>query len=158
MSLDGRLQAVEPQANRALQEDIAACMRTGAARDVAVRRTGGADGGLVAHLLPLAGRSLEHGFGEKGQAAIFFKAPETKVEPPLRALAERYGLTASEARVLAGLLGGADARDLAERQGVAVSTIRTHMHHLFEKTGCRTHADLVGSVRDLVVDVSLPSL
>ena len=154
MSLDGRLQAVEPQANGPLQDDIAACMHAGAARDVAIPRQRG-PGGLVAHILPLAGRSQEHGFGEQGQAVVFFKPQEARVEPPLRALADRYGLTGSEARVLAGLLGGADARGLAERQGVAVSTIRTHMHHLFEKTGVSTRAELVGAMRDLISDVSL---
>ncbi len=155
MSLDGRLQAIEPRANGPLQDDITQCLRAGAARDVAIPRRGVPDGGLIAHILPLAGRSLEHGFGQEGQAAIFFKAHEARVEPPLRALVDRYGLTGSEARVLAGLLGGADARVLAERQGVAVSTIRTHMHHLFEKTGSRTRAELVGVVRDLIPDVSL---
>ena len=155
MSRDGHLQAVEPQANGPLQRDIAFCVRGGAARDVALGRGHGLDGGLVAHILPLVSRSLEHGFGEQGQAVVFFRPAEAKVEPPLRALAERYGLTGTEARVLAGLLGGADARRLAERHGVAVSTIRTHLHHLFEKTGARNRAELVASMRDLIPDVSL---
>ncbi len=154
MSLDGRLQAVEPQANGSLQHDIALCMQAGAARDIVLPRGRDPGGGLVVHILPLAGRSLEHGFGEQGQAVVFFKPSEAKVEPPLRAVAERYRLTGSESRVLAGLLAGADTRALSHSLGVAVSTLRTHLHNLFEKTGARTRAELVALVRDLIPEVS----
>lgn len=61
----------------------------------------------------------------------------------LDALAQRYGFTRAEREVLLELADGATPRQAAERQGVRVSTVRTHIRHLLEKSGSRRMVDLI---------------
>ncbi len=66
--------------------------------------------------------------------------------------ARSVGLTAAETRVLDGLCAGVRPREIAERQGVAVSTVRTQIGSIRAKTG-------VSSIRELVRQVAvLPPL
>ena len=66
--------------------------------------------------------------------------------------ARSMGLTAAETRVLDGLCAGVRPREIAERQGVAVSTVRTQIGSIRAKTG-------VASIRELVRQVAvLPPL
>ena len=58
-------------------------------------------------------------------------------------LSEAYGLTPAEGRVLAGLLDGRDPGSIAEALGIAVSTVRTHIKRLYEKTGTSRQTELV---------------
>ena len=65
--------------------------------------------------------------------------------PPL---ARRFGLTGAEADVLNELSSGASAKEIAERRKVQVSTVRTQIRGLLEKTGSRRQADLVRLLLD----------
>jgi DNA-binding CsgD family transcriptional regulator len=58
-------------------------------------------------------------------------------------LIELYGLTGAEARVATALLAAAGPREVAARLGIRLSTVRSHLHRLFEKTGTRRQAELV---------------
>jgi DNA-binding CsgD family transcriptional regulator len=70
----------------------------------------------------------------------------------VQGFARSVGLTAAETRVLEGLCNGVRPRDIAIRQGVAVSTIRTQIGSIRAKTG-------VASIRELVRQVAvLPPL
>jgi DNA-binding CsgD family transcriptional regulator len=70
----------------------------------------------------------------------------------VQGFARSVGLTAAETRVLEGLCNGVRPRDIAERQGVAVSTVRTQIGSIRSKTG-------VASIRELVRQVAvLPPL
>lgn len=71
---------------------------------------------------------------------------ETGVKLP--ALARRFGLTGAEADVLHEISSGASAKEIAERRQVQVSTVRTQIRGLLEKTGCRRQADLVRVLLD----------
>jgi DNA-binding CsgD family transcriptional regulator len=62
---------------------------------------------------------------------------------PLRTLAERYGLTPTELRVLVALADVGGVPDVAEALGIAISTVKTHVHRLLAKTGATRQADLV---------------
>lgn len=148
-----RLRAIDPATDARLTADISDCMRGGAASDLALPCPVAPERGLVAHILPLEGRAESQGLPRAGQAVLFFKAREPAVEPPMRALTDLYGLTGSELHVLMGLLDGSDPKVIAERQGVAMSTVRTHLHHLFQKTRTTTQADLVRAVSALISPV-----
>lgn len=59
-------------------------------------------------------------------------------------LAERYELTPTEVRVLRALVeedGG--VRAIAAAIALSEATVKTHLHHLFQKTGSRRQIDLV---------------
>ena len=49
----------------------------------------------------------------------------------------------SEARVFDLIARGLTPAEAAEKLGVGVSTVRTHLLHIFDKTGLRRQADLV---------------
>jgi len=53
-----------------------------------------------------------------------------------------YRLTASEHRVLAGLLAGDEAEKLARQHGVSLETTRTHIRNLYVKMGVNSRESL----------------
>jgi DNA-binding CsgD family transcriptional regulator len=60
------------------------------------------------------------------------------------ALQRRFGLTRAEGTFLAEIVKGDGLRAAAGRLGVSLATARTHLRHVFEKTGARRQAELVG--------------
>ncbi len=149
-----RLHAVDAATDARLAADIVRCLDGGSARDLALPFPPATEDGLVAHVLPLNDGRRDYGLSHAGQAVVFFKSREATVEPPLRALSERYSLTGSELQVLLGLLDGSDPQAIAARLGVAVSTIRTHLHRLFQKTRTTTQSGLVRTVMALIPPIA----
>ncbi|WP_439603883.1 helix-turn-helix transcriptional regulator [Shinella sp.] len=97
----------------------------------------------VVHVLPLARR--DHGAGREHApcAAIFVASSDVSERPAGDVLAALFGLTPSEARVLDRITAGRTVADIATELRVSVNTIRTHLLHIFEKTGVKRQADLV---------------
>jgi DNA-binding CsgD family transcriptional regulator len=60
--------------------------------------------------------------------------------------ARSHGLTQAEAQVLTGLCEGARPNDIAQRQGVAISTVRTQISSIRAKTGAQSIRDLARQV------------
>lgn len=58
-------------------------------------------------------------------------------------IASQYRLTDAELRLTAALVDGATLADFAERHGVSVHTVRTHLRNIFDKTGLHRQADLI---------------
>jgi DNA-binding CsgD family transcriptional regulator len=54
-----------------------------------------------------------------------------------------YGLTAAEAAVAQHVVRGEGLREVATRLGLTVATVKTHLQHVFDKTGTRRQAELV---------------
>lgn len=103
---------------------------------------------LVLHLLPLADANPL-----PGAAAALFVAPATTPRPaPLDAIAALFDLTPAETRVLELLGAGRTNAEIAEGLGIAVSTVRTHVLRLFEKTATHRQAELVA----LLASFTLP--
>lgn len=63
--------------------------------------------------------------------------------PPEDHLAQRFGLTVAQARVLSAFLAGQSLREIATAQGVSITTVRTHFVQMREKLGARDQADVV---------------
>lgn len=63
--------------------------------------------------------------------------------------ARPQGITAAEARVLESLCDGVNPKDIAAQQGVALSTVRSHISSMRVKTHTATIRDLVGRVAAL---------
>jgi DNA-binding CsgD family transcriptional regulator len=59
------------------------------------------------------------------------------------AAAALFGLTPAEARVFGLVAGGATPAEAAAALGVAPSTLKTHLLHVFDKVGVHRQSDLV---------------
>jgi DNA-binding CsgD family transcriptional regulator/PAS domain-containing protein len=78
----------------------------------------------------------------QGCALVFVNDPTKLREPPLNALMGMYGLTRAEARLAAYLSTGNSLAEWAHRSGTSYNTARTHLKHVFDKTGVTRQADL----------------
>jgi DNA-binding CsgD family transcriptional regulator len=98
----------------------------------------------VAHVLPLtSGARRRAGTSYRAVAALFVhKAPLSTPSPP-EAIAKAYKLTPMELRVLLAVVEIGGVPEVAEALGIAETTVKTHLRHIYEKAGVRRQADLV---------------
>ncbi len=76
-------------------------------------------------------------------AVVFVSDPEQRQETPAALLQQLYGLTPAEARLAEAMAGGGPLKAAAERFGVTLGTVRIQLKAVFAKTGTRSQADLV---------------
>ncbi|MDM0105715.1 helix-turn-helix transcriptional regulator [Variovorax sp. J22R24] len=69
--------------------------------------------------------------------------PRARAEIVLDVLCAALDITAAEGEVLAELVHGATAEEIAAATAVSIHTVRKHIAHLMEKTGCVRQVDLV---------------
>ncbi|WP_165247852.1 helix-turn-helix transcriptional regulator [Adlercreutzia sp. ZJ141] len=67
---------------------------------------------------------------------------DEKMRENLLAYARRYGLSAREREVLGQALSGKDNQNIASGMGIALNTVKVHMHNIFKKTGCANRKEL----------------
>ena len=103
----------------------------------------------TAHVLPIAGGALRSRLMPKGAAAVFITSEAHRQPPNLRSVAEAFGLSRAETRVLERLVGGDSLSEAAETLHIAPTTAKTHLSRLFEKTGTNRQAGLVALVSQL---------
>jgi DNA-binding CsgD family transcriptional regulator len=94
--------------------------------------------------------------------AVFVQDPRIAPSVPREAFAKLFGLTPAELEVLSTLAAGRAPQEVADLLGVALSTVKSHLHKIFEKTGTLRQADLVrllmGSSPQIVSSVPAHSL
>lgn len=76
-------------------------------------------------------------------ALIFITDPEQRMEPVEKVLQRLYDLTPAEARLAAVLVQGKNIVEAAEELHVSQNTARTHLKHIFQKTGVKRQSELV---------------
>lgn len=76
-------------------------------------------------------RHAVHVIGVDHQLSIAFNA-----------VARLYGLTATEAKVLADVVSHADIKSAGVRLAMGMATVRTHLHRIYSKTGATGLTDL----------------
>ena len=142
----GKLVLADPQADQRLHETLIAASHG----DLAMGGKGISIplGGLaplyVAHVLPLtSGTRRNAGVSNTASAAVFVHktAPEAPSSPELIELA--FALTLTELRVLLAIVEVGGVPAVAEVLGIAVTTVKTHLGRIYEKTGTNRQADLV---------------
>jgi len=144
---NGRLAARSPSSQKALREVFDAA----GSGDAAVGTKGisiplmARDGErYVAHVLPLtSGVRRRAGTRYSAVAATFVHKATLNTQSPPEAIAKTFDLTPSELRTLLAIVQVGGVAETAEALGVAESTIKTHLHRLFAKTGTSRQADLV---------------
>lgn len=74
---------------------------------------------------------------------VMVRRPGGAVVPASDQLSRLFGMTRAESAVALALAGGKTPDEYASSAGVGISTVRTHMRAVFEKTYTRRQADLV---------------
>jgi DNA-binding CsgD family transcriptional regulator/PAS domain-containing protein len=98
----------------------------------------------VAHVLPLtAGARRQAGLAFNAVAALFVRRAALEAFAPPELIGRMYKLTPAELRVLLAIVDVGGVPEVAAALGVAVTTVKTHLNRLFEKTGVGRQADLV---------------
>ena len=81
-----------------------------------------------------------------GVLAVYLTDPEKPVETDSQLLQRLFGLTPAEARVLERLVAGRTPEQIALDNGVEVSTVRSQIKALYEKTGTSRQLQLMQRV------------
>ncbi len=89
-------------------------------------------------------RKLRRVIGQENEVVlIFVNAPEYVGELPNAMLRTLYGFTGAEQRLLRLILKGYRLNEASEELGISPNTTRTHMKHIYDKTGVERQVDLV---------------
>jgi len=144
----GRIVASDPQSDLTLIDIVAAASEG----DVALGIKGIAaplnaiDGTCyIAHVLPLTSGARRQTVTNYAPVAalLFVHKAALEIPSPPAAIATAYKLTPMELRVLLAIVEVGGVPQVAEALGVAETTVRTHLGHLYRKTGGNRQADLV---------------
>jgi DNA-binding CsgD family transcriptional regulator len=71
--------------------------------------------------------------------------------PTVELIQSLFDLTPAEARVARGLATGESVGEIASAGGTSVSTVRTQVRGVLEKTACRRQADMIALLSGLVI-------
>ncbi len=82
--------------------------------------------------------------GRRPAAVIFVGDEDQPAQVQADVLAQFYGLTSTEARLAAELVGGDKSLgEIADEFGVSLNTVKTHLKQVYRKTETKGHSDLV---------------
>ena len=140
----GRIGLADAAANDALGRLI----RTAAAGDEGQVHTlaiANAQGGARARILvlPVSRAGQQHLDDDEARAVIVITDHDQQRAMAARVLYDAYKLTAAETRVATGLAAGQTQDELSETLAVSLATIKTHVQHIFQKTGVSRQVELV---------------
>ena len=139
----GFLRAATPDDTSRLLAALAAATRSGGAArtDLQLPTAAGS-------LMQVAISPARSGFGlvvsEPMAMLVFGRGCDHAVDE--RRARAAYGLSPAEARLLSALVGGERLAEFADRNGVTMTTAKTHLSRLFNKVGERRQADLIRRV------------
>ena len=143
----GFLAAHDVEADRMLHEVFAAAGAGDAAvgtKGIAVALASANSERWVAHVLPLtSGARRQARVSYSAVAAVFVRKAALDLPSPLETIANLYKLTAAEMRVLMSITNVGGVPEVAPVLGISETTVKTHLQHVFEKTGTSRQADLV---------------
>jgi DNA-binding CsgD family transcriptional regulator len=96
----------------------------------------------VIHVLPSHRRDADEPLRQP-MALVLIVDPENEPEPTAALLRRLYCLTDAEAEVALCVTHGADLKQISEELSISVTTVRTHLQHVFDKTDTHRQAELV---------------
>jgi DNA-binding CsgD family transcriptional regulator len=111
---------------------------------------GKGDFGMQIEVLPLPGGAHFMAIGIPRPVAIVVVTDHSAQDHKLfERLRDTYALTPAEARLAIEVISGEGRNAAAARLGISLSTVRTHLSRVFEKTGTQRQAELVRVVSQL---------
>jgi DNA-binding CsgD family transcriptional regulator len=96
----------------------------------------------VIHVLPSYRRDADEPLRQP-MALILVIDPEDEPVPAAALLRRLYHLTKAEAEVALHIMHGADLKQISEELSISLTTVRTHLQHVFDKTDTHRQAELV---------------
>lgn len=127
-TLHQAIRRVAGQSRASLLESVPVMMRSG---DPA-----------VAYVLPLDVPGGQQPPGVHASVGLILCSSQN-AQAPVQALASLYGLTEAESRVLTHISRGRNRSQTAIEMQIADSTVKSHLQHIFEKTGMTSQAELI---------------
>jgi DNA-binding CsgD family transcriptional regulator len=140
----GQIAARDAKVNQSLRDTFTASGGLTAANGRAFPLTAHDGTRYVAHVLPL--KSVvrnERGPKLRAVAALFVRKAALDSQSCSELLARAFELTPTELRVLLSIIEVGGVPETAEALGIAETTVKTHLHRVFSKTGTNRQADLV---------------
>jgi DNA-binding CsgD family transcriptional regulator len=122
-----------------------ACASKTLGRDIRIEAEGQPP--IVVKVIPIGSN---HGFAkiDSRQAAVLliFRDAPFDLGQRVKYIAEAYGLTSAERRVLAAVVDEADMKSIAAQLGISMATLKTHLVRIFSKTNTNRQKGLVSLV------------
>lgn len=142
-SISGQLVARNVQANQTLGDILADNGGALGAKGTALPLTAHDGERYIVHVWPLSSAARTGtAMACKAVAALFVR--KVALDSPCGELIARtFELTPAELRVLLSIVEIGGVPETAAALGIAESTVKTHLHKVFAKTGARRQADLV---------------
>jgi DNA-binding CsgD family transcriptional regulator len=113
-------------------------------RGVAIRLRAAQQSSWVAHVLPLtSGARQQTGESFAAVAAVFVHKTSIEARSSMESIAKLYRLTPGEMRVLSAVSDVGGVAEVADAIGISKATVKTHLQHLFGKTGTNRQTELV---------------
>lgn len=131
----------------ALEADTSARARSFPLRDVDDRAT------MVAHVVPI--RRSANDLFVRSYALLVLTPVAPQNAPSLDLIRSLFDLTVSEARVARALAQGDTLDQIAASGSVAMSTVRSQLRRVLEKTGCARQAEVVALLANVSLDRTL---
>jgi DNA-binding CsgD family transcriptional regulator len=144
---DDGIAAATPAQTRALREAIVICAHALAERQRIRLDRPSQRPPLLLSVLPLSRLGVAVPGTRAPRVAIFITEPDAPTAVNGLALADVYHLTQRECTVAMLLADGLTLDAIATHLGVGRGTVRSHLAHLFDKTGAHSQAALVALVR-----------
>lgn len=105
------------------------------------------------HVLPLCQGSLRAHLSPSAVAAVFVAPATYQSAVQLEIIKVLFDLTAAEIAVVEQIVAGHDIAQSADTLGIGASTVKTHLQHIFDKTGVRRQVDLVALVSSFALPI-----
>ena len=103
----------------------------------------------VLHVLPV--RRTAHDVFGRGYALVVLTPIGTDKSPSIDLMRSLFDLTRSEARVARGLAIGRTPEEIAAEGEVALTTVRSQIRRVLEKTGCVRQAEVAALLAGLAI-------
>ncbi|MFG6490506.1 helix-turn-helix transcriptional regulator [Roseateles sp. BYS78W] len=137
------LQAAHDGDAARLRETLADVAVTGLARRLAMTSRSGEPHSCFLTIFALPAEAPLRSRLGTARVLVMARSPGLAVLPATEQLVSLFGLTRAESAVALALARGRTPDEYAAEAGIGISTVRTHMRAVFDKTYTRRQADLV---------------
>jgi DNA-binding CsgD family transcriptional regulator/PAS domain-containing protein len=127
-----RITAVDHSAKQRLRAAVQAATTGGAGNSFTCARPSG-HSPYVLHVLPT----------HTPAALVVIIDPDDEPLPPADLIRQLYGLTPTEAQIAQHIAAGEEPKRIAEELSVSLTTVRTHLQHVFDKTHTHRQTGLI---------------